>query len=373
MSTGQPADGVGLTFGVEEEYHVVDAETFAVRDDSGLIAAVLAGRFGPDLHAEISTTQIETTTGVCTSLGQVRSELVQRRQLATRAAGSVGATVLAASTHPCASWEQQRLTSSPHYIALLERWRLLALQQVICGCHVHVGIPDLDTAVAVMDRVRPYLPLVLALTCSSPFHEGRDTGHDSYRTLWWGRWPISGSTEPLGSGAAYLDVVDGLRAAGAVDGSSGLYWDVRPSAKYPTLEYRVADVCTSVDDAVLHAAIVSSLTRVLASRAIAGDPVPEVRPELLRAARWRAARDGMSGQLLDPVRRKLVDARMALSLLLAELRDDLEDRAEWNEVSGLAERALDRGTSAVRQRHQMLRTGDLLEVAALVVRDGTVG
>jgi YbdK family carboxylate-amine ligase len=362
-----PAEACGATLGVEEEYHVVDAETLALRDDEGLNAAALAGRLGDHLSAEIATTQLEVATGVCRSLAEVRAELVAARREAAAAAGAVGAAVLAAATHPFARWDEQRLTCRPRYLDMLERWGVLALQQVICGCHVHVGVPDLDTAVAVMDRARPHLPVLLALTGSSPFHEGTDTGYDSYRTQWWARWPVTGAPEPLGDGAGYLTVVEALRAAGVIDDPTHLYWDLRPSPRYPTLEFRVADVCTSLDDAVLHAALARSLTRVLAARARAGEPVPRLRPEVLRAARWRAARHGLSGQLLDPVRRELVDAPVAVHRLLEDLREDLVDHGEWTEVSELVRRVLARGTSASRQRAVLHRTGDPVQVAGMLV------
>jgi carboxylate-amine ligase len=248
---------------------------------------------------------------------------------------------------------------------------VLALQQVICGCHVHVGVPDLDTAVAIMDHARPYLPVILALTGSSPFHEGVDTGYESYRTQWYARWPITGASEPLSDPETYQRVVAGLQVAGCIDDASNLYWDVRPSTKYPTLEFRIGDVCTSLDDAVLHAALLRSLTRVLADRVQAGLPAPHVRPELLRAARWRAARFGMSDDLFDPVWVERVSARVAVDRLLHELRDDLEDRGEWYEVRGLAEQVIRRGTSATRQRHVLHRTGDPVAVTRMLLRETT--
>jgi YbdK family carboxylate-amine ligase len=364
------ADGgdVGVTVGVEEEHHVVDACTFGILDDDGLSQTLLHGRPDAHLHAEIATTQVEAATGVCRSLEEVRAGLVAARTEAAEAASAVGGALLAASTHPFARWDEQRLTLGPRYLALFERWGVLALQQVICGCHVHVSVPDLDVAVAVMDRARPYLPVVLALTGSSPFHEGTDTGYDSYRTQWFARWPISGGQEPLGDAAGYLAVVYGLRAAGVIDDASHLYWDVRPSTRYPTLEFRLADVCTDLDDAVLHAGLVRSLTRVLAARARSGQPAPEVRPELLRAARWRAARHGLQGQLFDPVRMRLVDAPAAVRALLVELREDLSAHGEWEEVSALTEQVLARGTSAQRQREVLHRTGDLTAVAQALVQ-----
>ncbi len=361
----------GATLGVEEEFHVARAGDLRLHDDPVLNRAALAGRLGERVSAEIATTQLETATAVCTTLDEVRAELLAARAQASAAAASAGAVLLAASTHPLGCWHEQRLTSRPRYLELLEKWGLLALQQVICGCHVHVGVPDLEVAVAVMDRVRPHLPLLLALTGSSAFHEGSDTGYDSYRTQWFARWPITGPPEEMGSAEQYLTVVQALRTAGVVEDSSNLYWDVRPSLKYPTLEFRVADVCTDVDDAVLHAALVRSLTRVLAGRARAGWPVPPVRPEVLRAARWRAARFGLGGDLLDPVTLDLVPAPEAARRLLAELEGDLREHGEHGTVRDLLESLLARGTSATRQRAVLHRTGDLHRVAEWLVRCGT--
>jgi YbdK family carboxylate-amine ligase len=253
----------------------------------------------------------------------------------------------------------------------VQRWGGLALQQDICGCHVHVGVPDLDTAVAVMDRARPYLPVLLAMTGSSPFHDGVDTGYESYRTLWWARWPNTGVPEYLGSAERFTEVVAGMVDSGVVADGSHLYWDVRPSYHLPTLEFRLADVCTDVDDAVLHAAVVASLVRVLAARAEADVvPVPRPRPELLRAARWRAARHGIDGELFDPVLCTLVEGRHAVARLLDELADDLRDRGEWAEIGEMVQRLFSRGTSASRQRNTWLRTGDRRAVAAEIVREG---
>ncbi|SDQ04013.1 glutamate--cysteine ligase [Quadrisphaera sp. DSM 44207] len=372
LTPGGPAaapEPVGATIGVEQELHVVDAHTYAALDDDALSSAVLHGEAGRHVHAEIATTQVEAATGVCRTLEELRSSLAAARAEAAAAAATVGGAVLAASTHPFAGWADQRLTSGPRYLTLYERWGVLALQQVICSCHVHVAVPDLDTAVTVMDHVRPYLPLVLALTGSSPFHEGTDTGYDSYRTQWFDRWPITGPPEPLGDAGSYLGLVYGLKAAGVIDDASNLYWDVRPSSRYPTLEFRVADVATDLDDSLLHAALVRSLTRVLDARDRTGRPAPEVRPELLRAARWRAARYGIQGQLFDPVRLELVDAPVAVRRLLEELRDDLTEHGEWDEVSALTEQLLARGTSAQRQRAVLHRTGDLRSVAEMLVRE----
>lgn len=358
----------GTTFGVEEEFHLVDPTTYRLTRSPALAEAVMRQESGPHLHAEITTTQLESATGICTSLSQLRAELVTTRAEAAGAAARAGVRILAASTHPFDSWQQQDITPAPRYQAMVDRWAGLAKQQDICGCHVHVGVPDLETGVAVMDRARPYLPVLLAMTGSSPFHDGIDTGHHSYRTMWWSRWPTTGPPEYFGSADRFHEVVAGLVTSGVIADASHLYWDVRPSSHLPTLEFRLADVCTEVDDVVLHAALVRSLVRVLADRTA---PCPQPRPELLRAARWRAARHGLDDGLFDPVLGDLVPARVAVRRLLTELREDLRDHDEWDVVVDMVERLFERGTSSSRQRRTWLRTGDWRAVAARIVREGT--
>ncbi len=370
LTAARPAPA-GATFGVEEEFHLVDPETYRLTRSPALAEAVLRHEVGPHLHAEITTTQLESATGICTGLADLRAELVTTRAEAAGAAARAGVRILAASTHPFDSWHDQDITPAPRYQAMVDRWAGLALQQDICGCHVHVGVPDLDTAVAVMDRARPHLPVLLAMTGSSPFHDGVDTGHDSYRTMWWSRWPTTGPPEYLGSADRFREVVDGLVISGVIADSSHLYWDLRPSSHLPTLEFRLADVCTEVDDVVLHAALVRSLVRTLAGRAERGEPCPQPRPELLRAARWRAARHGLDDQLFDVLQNELVPARTAVRRLLTELREDLVDHDEWSTVVELVERLFERGTSSSRQRRTWLSTGDWRQVAARIVREGT--
>ena len=287
-ASGAPA--AGETIGVEEEFHLVDPDTYRLTRSPELAAAVLRGESGRHLHAEITTTQLESATDVCTGLDDLRTELVTTRAEAAGAAARAGVRILAASTHPFDSWQQQDITPAPRYQAMVDRWAGLAEQQDIVGCHVHVGVPDLESAVAIMDRARPYLPVLLAMTGSSPFHDGVDPGHHSYRTMWWSRWPHTGPPEYLGSAERFQEVLEGLVASGLVADGSHLYWDLRPSSHLPTLEFRLADVCTEVDDVVLHAGLVRSLVRVLADRVERGDPCPQPRPELLRAARWLLGR-----------------------------------------------------------------------------------
>jgi YbdK family carboxylate-amine ligase len=359
-------DQVGCTVGVEEEYHLVDPIAFTLAPRPELAAQVAAGLADRQLRAEMLTSQLEAVTEVCTTLADVRASLVSARRAATAAAEDHGATILASSTHPFATLSEIDIMAHPRYERLLDRFGAMPRQFNLCGCHVHVAVPDLDTAVRVLTHARPYLPLLVALSGSSPFHDGVDTGHVSWRTALLALWPQGGPPPPMASGEEYRTVVADLQRSDLVDEPSALLWELRPSTRYPTLEFRGPDVCTDVDDAVLIAALVRSLVRTLARRVDAEQPAQVPADSLLRAARWRAGRFGLDGALWSFSRGELVDGRAAVRDLLAELRPDLEEHGEYDTASGLTAALLDRGSSAARQRSVARRGGGL----HAVVRDG---
>ncbi len=363
---------VGTTLGVEEEYHLVDAVSGALVEAPRVVQAA-ADRLGDQVQGEISTSQLEVATPVCTSLQQVRDVLGRLRREVADVALAEGVAVLSAGTHPSATWQQQQLSDGERYARLHQRWGLLALQQLIAGCHVHVGVPDPDLAVAVLDRLRPDLPVLLALSASSPYWEGTDSGCASYRTLWFARWPVTGLPEAFGSRAAYDRTVAALIGSGVADDASHLYWDARPSVRYPTVEVRVADAMPRLDDVVLHAGLVRALVQQAAADAVAGRCPVEVRPELGRAARWRAARHGLEGDLLDLREGSLVAAPVLVQRLLDRLRPALEASGDLAEVHELASGALARGSSARRQRDVLARTGDLADVVRSLLAEGSTG
>ena len=357
---------VGSTLGVEEEYHLVDAETMALADAPDVVpeaVALLGGR----AQGEISTSQLEVASSVLTTLADVRREVAELRRGADAAAQRHGCRILPTGTHPWGTWRDQTRTPDHRYDELEERFGLLALQQLITGMHVHVVVPDGDLAVQVLDRLRPDLPVLLALSGSSPFWEGTDTAYASWRTQHYARFPVTGTQELLRDREAYDRLVGDLVTSGVVRDASHLYWDARLSTRFPTIELRVADVCPHLDDVVLQAGLARSMVRTAARAAVTGAPFPEPRPELVRAARWGAARYGLEDRLLDL---HLVERRPAADVvrdLLARLRDDLEEAGEWDEVHALAEQALGRGTSAAEQRRLHARTGDLAAVVRATV------
>jgi carboxylate-amine ligase len=350
----------GETLGVEEEYHLVDPST-------GELASAPAQFVTSDyLQGELQRSQLEIGTPVCRTLSELRDELVNARHLASDVAGQSNSAILAAGSHPFGRWQDLQRVASSRYDTLAERFGAVTDRQNICGCHVHVGVLDLSTALAIMNRVRPYVPVLAALTSSSPFHEGADTGYASFRTMWWSMWPTAGVPPVLRSVAEYERTVADLVAGGIVDDASTLYWDVRPSMRYPTLEFRAADVCTDIDDAVLHAGLVRSLVRTLA-RDLASD-VPELSDATIVAARWRAARYGIRGELCDPLSGAIMPAPLVIRRLLAQLEPDLRAHDEFDVIDDLMSRLLSRGTSADLQRAEFARSRDLRHVVRSAVR-----
>ena len=357
----QPA---GTTLGVEEEYHLVEPGTGALLALPQLSKQASDGWAGPRLHAEMLTSQLEAVSDVCTELDQVRQALLDARARAAAAAARHGGAILATSTHPVAPLTQLDIAARPRYQGLLHRFGGVVHQLNLTGYHVHVGVPDLETAVAIMNHARPYLPVLAALTGSSPFHEAQDTRFASYRLMQIALWPQGGLPPRLQSAQHYRDLVAQLVVMGLVDEASMVLWELRPSQRYPTLEFRIADMCTDVDDAVLYAGLVRSLVRVLAGRVATGIDDRDVDDVVLRAARWRAARFGLGGELWSPRRRTVVPAALAVADLWSELEADLEAHEEAAELRELLDRLLVQGTSAARQRRVFETSGDLDAVVA---------
>lgn len=359
-----------LTIGVEEEYLVVDAETFALRPRAEQILDE-GEALEDELQPELSLSQVEIGTPVSSTLDEVRAHLVRLRREVQAAAARTGSAIAATGTHPFSGWVGQPVTPKDRYLDLERDYQQLAREQLISGCHVHVAVPDREMAIAVVDRVRPWLAVLGAIAANSPFWQGVDTGYESYRSLVFSRWPTSGAPSTLGSWAGYERLVGELVRTGSVPDASFLYWDVRPSTRYPTVEFRVGDVCLDVDDAVLLAALARSLTRTCIVAARRGDPAPEPSAELLRAARWRAARNGLRRELVDVVGLTSRPAREVVDDLLLRLRPDLEDHGEWDLVCELLASVGGRGNGARQQREVFERDGDLVAVTRRVVERTT--
>ncbi len=347
-----------FSLGVEEEFLVVDAAGWGLcRDGPALLADARRALPHDEVAAELHHSQVETATPVCETVGEVRSELERLRQELQSTAAARDLRVAALGTHPFSVWTEDPGVTAD-YSHLERDYRQLADEQIICGCHVHVGVEDEELAIEAMNRSRPWLSVVLALSGNSPFWERRDTGYSSYRTELWRRWPMAGTPESFPSRADFDAVVEILLVTGSIDDPARLYWDVRPSARFPTLEFRITDVGLTVGDATMVAGLVRGIVAAAVAAADAGQPAPAIRPELLRAATWRAARYGVDGTLIDVIRGEAVAARRMVGRLLDFARPGLEAAGDDDHVRELVGRVLDdTGTGAARQRRALSRTG----------------
>jgi carboxylate-amine ligase len=259
------------------------------------------------------------------------------------------------------------VTPKPAYLRLEHEYELVSREQVLCGCHVHVGITDPEVAIAVMNRIRPWLPVLLALSANSPFWHGEDSGYASFRTETWRRWPLAGPPDAFSSRAEYDQLVETLLAVQAIDDPARLYWDIRPSAKFATLEFRVADAGLTVDDTVTIAGLVRALVGTCHREVVEGHPAPSLRMELLRAAAWRAARYGLGGTLIDPGGRRSRPANDVVERLLEYVGPALSGWGDWDEIRDAVKRIEENGTGAVRQRAVYEATGSLEDVVDFLV------
>jgi len=357
--------------GVEEELLLVHPETGELANAA---AAVLhdhrAARGGTppawaiqDLEGELLRDMLETHTDPTQDLAEIGRQLRAGRRTAIAAAGEVGVAVAATGTPPLGS-TMPVVSPNERYARIVEEFGDTGRGAGTLGMHVHVDVSDDEEGVRVIDGLRPWLPLLTALTSNSPFASGRDTGYASWRQQVWTRWPTSGTAEPFGSVAEYQRVRDTLIRVGAALDDGMLYYDARLSAAYPTVEIRVSDACTDVDDAVLAAALARALVETAAEQP---DPLEPVRSDLLRAAWWRAARYGLTGDLVHPVSWELVPAADALRVLAEAVGPALESAGDADLVGDGLSRLATLGTGARRQRQAFERGGDLRDVVADLV------
>ncbi|MCI2237673.1 glutamate--cysteine ligase [Kineococcus sp. TRM81007] len=354
------------TVGVEEEYLLADPVDGTARPDAPRVLQVLAPGHGEsELHRE----QVETGSTPHTSLAALRTDLLGRRRELAAAARDSGSALLALGTHPVGG--EPTLSPGPRYERLRERFGLLSREQLTCGCHVHVGVTDRDEGAVVLDRLRPWAPVLLALSGNSPYWQGVDTGHASYRSRVWDRWPTAGPGSAVGDAAGYDALVRRVLATGVPLDPGMVYFDVRLSARYPTVEVRVADVCLRVDDAVLLAALVRALADTAVAEHRAGRPVPDVGVEVLRLASWRAARDGVDGELVHPLTGTPRPAGQVVADLLEHVAPALARNGDEDAVRAGAAAVLQRGTGARWQRAAVAAGGvpSMLRGAARLTLD----
>jgi glutamate---cysteine ligase / carboxylate-amine ligase len=344
------------TVGIEEEFLLVDPGTGEPVAKNTAVAAQ-AAKSGVELDMELTSCQVETTTDILETREQMLDALTRMRRITAEAAEAAGATLLAVALPPTVPHEFP-ITDKPRYRHIAEEFGMIAHEQGISGCHVHVAVPDQDAAVAACTRLRPWLPMLMALSANSAIYRKTDTGYASWRHILWNRWPSAGPPPVLESAAEYKATVAEMQDAGAILDDGMVYWDARPSAKFPTVEVRASDVCSTAAEAVFLATMIRGAVMTALHQPARTQPISDHQ---LRATYWRAARDGVEGRM-----------PALLTAFVEELRPALEAAGDYEYATAELERILHDGNGAMRQRRAWRRSGDiddvLTEAAAATIR-----
>ncbi|EKX62516.1 glutamate--cysteine ligase 2 [Streptomyces ipomoeae] len=356
------------TVGVEEELLLVDPETGEpqARAAAMLARAAREGAGQEVFQKELHDEQVELATHPQSRMAELGAEIIRCRKDAARHAEGLGSAVAALATSPLPV--KPTITVDNRYRWLTREFGLNNQVMLVCGCHVHVSVDSEDEGVAVLDRIRPWLSVLTALSANSPFWQGSDTLYASYRSQVWDRWPMAGPAEIFGSADRYHRCVEDLLATQIVRDQGMVYFDARLSPRYPTVEIRVADVCLHPDTTVLIASLTRGLVDTAAREWQTGVEPLGHSPELLRLATWRAARSGMSENLLDPTTMRPRPAVDVIRALLDQVEDALTDNGDLDRVHEALAELTRRGNGARVQREVLERTGSLRDVVAACVR-----
>lgn len=358
-----------FTIGVEEEFQIIDPESLELRSHViQLISSAAARGVGDLVKQEMHQSIVETGTKICENVSELRLEMHRTRSELVLAAESTGLRVAAAGTHPFSSWIDQVISPGERYQNIVEEMGQLARSLLIFGMHIHVAMPDKQTTIDMMNMVRYFLPHLLALSTSSPFWMGRNTGLKSFRTTVFRRFPRTGIPEIFQSWSEYENFVNLLVKLNCIDTGKKIWWDVRPHPTYGTLEFRMFDTATRVEEAVAIAALTQAIVVKLHRLYTHNQSWRIYRRALIEENKWRAARYGIEGKLIDFGREAEVPMR-ELMLELMEFIDDVVDDLGSRSAVEYIHTILNEGTSAERQLRVYQQTGDLKEVVRHLVME----
>lgn len=367
-----PLKPPSLTLGVEEEYQIVDPESRALRS---YITQILEQELGEDvqLRPELHQSMVEVGTKPCHTPAEIRQELVRLRGSVMGILQRDGLALASAGSHPFSTWWDQEITPLERYVGVKHDMGDLAHRLLIFGMHVHIGVEDREFAVDVVNASRYFLPHLLALSTSSPFWIGRNTGLKSYRSTIFRGFPRTGIPPRVPSWGAYQQYLDMLVGTGCIPNGSKIWWDVRPHYKYPTVEFRICDACTRVEEAVCIAAILQALVWKLWKLRRDNMSWRDYAPQLVEENKWRAMRFGLSGKLIDFGKQQEETApaliREFIDWFLHDATDELGTRAEVQ----YAHKILAEGSSADRQLATFQRTGRLEDVVDQLIAETAEG
>ncbi len=361
-----------FTIGIEEEYQIVDPES---RELTSYVQKFLEqGRhiLQDQIKPEFLQSQVEVGSHICRNIGELRREVIRLRGTVAGLAEDNGLRIAAASTHPFSTWSTQQVTVGERYTKLQTDMAQVGRQMLIFGMHVHVGIEDKELLIDVMNQARYFLPHLLALSTSAPFWQGRDTGLKSYRSVIFESLPRTGIPPGFESWSDFQIYVETLKRTGCVEDASKIWWDLRPHHAFPTLEFRIADTCTKVDEAMCIASLVLAIVAKLIKLRRANQSWRSYRHHLILENKWRAVRYGLDGQLIDFGKQQEVPLRF-LAVELVEWLEDVIDELGLEQEVAYVHTILKEGTSADRQLDTFRRTNDLEAVVDQLIAETTEG
>ena len=350
-----------FTIGIEEEFQIIDPETRELR--SHITEMIDEGRMilGEQVKPEMHQSMIEVGTVICNNVQEARVEVIKLRRAVAELALSNGLRIAAASTHPISSWKDQKITDDVHYAALVNEMQFLAHSLLIFGMHVHIGIEDRESQIHLMNAARYFLPHILALSTSSPFWIGTNTGLKSYRSEVFKKFPRTDIPDYFSSWSEYDNYVTLLLKTGCIDKPKKIWWDIRPHPTFPTLETRICDLPSKVDEVIALAALIQAIMAKLHKLYSKNLGFRLYRRALIQENKWRAVRWGLDGKLIDFGKQKEVPVKDLILELLEFVDDVLDELGSRKEIEYI-HTIMANGTSADRQLATYERTGDLKTV-----------
>ena len=347
-----------LTIGIEEEYQIIDTES---RELTSFITEFMeqgAMVFNENVKPEFLQSQIEVGSSICKDIKEARSEICRLRNLVSDIAAKNKCNIVAAGTHPFSKWEDQLVTNKERYRGLLDSMQIVAKRLLIFGMHVHIGIKDRDLQIDIMNQMRYFMPHILTLSTSSPFWWGRNTGFKSYRSIVFEDLPRTGIPERFDSSAEYDQYIKTLIKCGCIDEPTKIWWDIRPHPIFPTLEFRICDCTTKVNEVIAIAALIQSLVAKLIKLRMLNQSWRSYRSSMIAENKWRAIKDGIKGELIDFGKQTEIPASELMEELIELIDDVLDPLGTRKDVEYLFT-LLKEGSSADRQISCYERTDSL--------------
>ena len=361
-----------LTIGIEEEYQIIDTNT---RELTSYISEFLdqgAVLFRDQLQPELLQSQVEIGTKVCDNIEDVSQEIKRLRKMVSALAQENNCSIIAAGTHPFSSWENQVITEKDRYYGFVDSMQMVAKRLLIFGMHVHIGIEDRDLRIDIMNQMRYFMPHILCFSTSSPFWRGENTGFKSYRSIVFEDLPRTGTPEYFDSAASYDNYVETLINSGCIDEATKIWWDIRPHPKFPTLEFRICDCTTKVEEVITIAAVIQALVKKLIRLRSKNMTWRPYRSGFIAENKWRAMKDGTKGKLIDfgkNVELPISDLMNELLDFIDDVVDELGTRTEVEYVQNI----IKEGSSADRQLEKYAETGDLKDVVDMLIKETMIG